>query len=156
MAKLASLRGCRQILGILFVLIGQFLQRDVASAASACGVGEVPSSTSFHCLLNNSTRERWTEDQFPPMDFTYPLILYISVGFLSLLAMAVLFRPRYRRLEMEGRATEILSRLEEDTSTPASSIASLPVTSRRHQRQPVKNAFIMNPNQKSDHSSTEF
>lgn len=144
-------------MGIVLVLIGQAIQQDVVSGLSACGVSEIPNSTSLPCHLYNSSTKPWTDDQFPPTDFTYPLILYIVVGCLSLLAMVVLFRPRYKRLEMEGRATEILSRLQEDSNTPASSIASLPVTSRRSaQRTGIDTEFKLNPNQKPDQSSTEF
>ena len=137
-------------MGIVFVLVGQGLQQDLTSEVSTCGVEQVPNSTYLPCRLDNTSS--WTDDQFPPMDFTYPLILYVVTGFLALLCLVLLFRPTYKRLAVEGRAQEILSRLEdEDTATPASSIASLPATSRRHE-----NRFKMNPNQKIDQSSTQL
>lgn len=140
-------------MGIVLVLIGQALQQDVASGTSACGVGQVSNLTSLHCRPYNSSSKARTGDQFPPMDFTYPMMLYIVVGFLCLLAMVVLFRPRYKRLEMERRATEILSRLQEEGDTPASSIASLPNTSKRITKEAT---FKLNPNQRPDQSSTKF
>ena len=113
------------MVGIVLVLVGQAIQQDVVTANSKCGVNPVSNATSLHCRVYNSSRP-WEEiDPVSPMDFTYPLLLYLVVGAVALIAMAVLFRPKYKRLEMESRAA-LLAKLQEEDVTPSSSIASLP------------------------------
>lgn len=109
-------------MGIVLVLIGQAIQQDAVTPNSRCGVGPVSNSTILHCRFYNSTTESAPDS---PMDFTNPLLLYLVVGVLALFAMAALFRPKYKRLEMESRAA-LLAKLQHDEVTPASSVASLP------------------------------
>ena len=136
-------------MGIVLILSGQALQQELVGASrSECGVGEVSNSTSIHCRQgSNSTH--W-EKVGQPMDFTYTLILYLSVGVATLLVLVVGLRPTYKRLEVENRAKQVLSRLEEqEGTTPSSSIASLPKESIRSQGSEQGSAFKMATHEKS-------
>ena len=114
-------------MGIVLILIGQALQQDLTGTTrSECGIGQVSNSSTIQCRLHSSNSTHW-EGVGLPMDFTYALVLYLSLGVTTLLALVALFRPKYKRLEMENRSKQVLSRLQEqEANTPASSIASLP------------------------------
>ncbi len=140
-------------MGIVLILSGQAIQQELTDTTrSECGVGEVSNSTSIHCRVgSNSTHLE--EEQ--PMDFTYALLLYLSLGVMTLLALVVLFRPKYKRLEMENRAKQVLSRLqEEEGNTPASSIASLPTDSVRSERSEYSSAFKMATTHRKSYQTT--
>ena len=127
-------------MGIVLVLIGQAITQDVPDAVeSGCEVRGVTNSTSLQCRVYNASSKPWQQEQPLPMDFTYPLILYVVLGVLAWLALVLLFRPKYKRLEMEERA-EVLSKLQEGSDTPASSVASS--TIRKHNT----SAFLLDSN----------
>lgn len=111
-------------MGIVLVLIGQAIQQDTITPNSSCGVGTISNSTSLPCRRSNATKHGL--DTVTPKDFTYPLLVYLVVGVTALLAMAALFRPKYKRLEMEGRAALLAKLQHDEDATPASSVASLP------------------------------
>ncbi len=126
-------------MGIVLVLVGQSVQSPLpggTGSRSVCGVqdggggGGSNSSNLLQCTLYNSTHTGM-EGSGDPQDLTYALLIYTSVGVMALLVLVFLFRPRYKRLEMEARA-EALTRLQTEVVTPASSVTSLPATNRRN------------------------
>lgn len=137
-------------MGIVLVLIGQAIQQDSLTEHSRCGVGEIPNSTTIHCRLGNITL---SQEELSPKDLTFPLLLYLVVGFLALLTLAGLFRPTYKRLEVEGRA-EVLKKLQDDVDTPPSSIASGARGNREQHQTRVFNTDT--DHQQSEQTSTEF
>lgn len=138
-------------MGIVLVLIGQAIRQDVVTTNSKCGVGPVSNSTTLHCRLSNSTSSQpWQQED--AMDFTYPLLLYLVVGALALLVMAFLFRPKYKRLEMERRAA-LLAKLQDDDVTPSSSVTSLPTSADKETAGHIRMAASK---EKTHQTSTEF
>lgn len=120
-------------MGIVLVLIGQAFQSEVVVESSVCLVREVSNSSGFHCLasLNSSSTG---SGELVPQDFTNPLLFYMALGTVVLLVMVVLFRPRYRRLEVEQRAKEIHRRLSGPEHNPSSLSSASPSSSYPHVR----------------------
>ena len=100
-----------QVTGIVLVLIAQEMKQELITSESQCGFEQVSNSSSldYVCRLSSSTTP---QSQDKPMDFTYPLILYLVVGVLALIVMVIFFRPEYKRLQEEKRA-KTMKRLQE-------------------------------------------
>ena len=140
-------------MGIVLILTGQAIQQKLPSVTgSECGVGDVSNSTSIQCRLQSSNSTLMEAGQ--PTDFTYTLLLYLSLGVVTLLVLVALFRPEYKRLEMENRA-KLLSRLQEDqVNTPSSSIASLPEESLKSEGSEQSSAFKMATTHRKSYQTT--
>ena len=143
-------------MGIVLVLLGQVLQTDISGGdrvRDECSIKEVPNSTTLQCTLYNSTSSG-LEKEVLPRDLTNALLFYLVVGFLALVTFAFLFKPKYKRLDMESRA-EVLTRLQaSQVVTPSSSVTSLPSSG----RDSTGNIdFKMASDQRQTHqTSTEF
>ncbi len=141
-------------MGMVLLLVGQALQQEaVVTQDSKCGVGQVSNSTTLHCRLHHNTSA--PEQESLAMDFTYTLLLYLVVGVLSLLTMATLFRPQYKRLEMERlemeRSAVLLSKLQE--ATPSSSVTSLFNADSEGQSQGQSGPFKMTASPRETHQT---
>lgn len=112
-------------MGIVLVLVGQAIQQDIVATTNECSMEQVSNFSHLVCTQSNASTPAPVHEQALPVDFTYPLLLYVVVGVMSLLAMVLLFRPKYKRLEMEERA-KLLAKLQENNITPSSSVESLP------------------------------
>lgn len=120
---------CRQVMGAVLVLAGPILS-DVVEENSACLVHEVPNSSSLHCLFSSNSSS--SPEKVVSRDFTNALLLYMAVGTMALLLLVTLFRPKYRRLEMEQRAEGILQRLRGPEHNPPSLSSASPSSSFPH------------------------
>ena len=116
-------------MGIVLVLLGQGLQFNLSPdmlSKSVCAVGSTNSSE-LPCLLeNNPELQNLTDlDRSAeiPRDFTHALLLYDGLAVAVLLLLVVAFRPKFKRLEMERRAT-LLAKLQHESSTPNTSLPS--------------------------------
>ncbi len=117
-------------MGIVLVLLGQGLQFNLSPdqlSESVCAADSINSGT-LPCLLDNNPElprnstdlDRSTE---LPKDFTHALLLYDGLAVAVLLLLVVAFRPQFKRLEMERRAT-LLAKLQHDSTTPNTSLPS--------------------------------
>lgn len=110
-------------MGIILVLLGQGLQFNLSPellSESVCAADST-NSNQLPCLLENNPELRNLTNldrsaEFPK-DFTHALLLYDSLGVAILLLLVFAFRPKFKRLEMERRAT-LLAKLQHDSSTP--------------------------------------
>lgn len=144
----------RQVMGIIFTVSGQQIPHELPETVlNQCGVGNISSMTSIHCRQQSFNSTMFGETV--PSDFTYTLVLYLSVGVVTLFALAALFRPEYKRLALEHRAKQVLSRLQDqEVITPSSSIASLP---REHLKADQTSAIkMLSSLKKSYQTSTEL
>ena len=119
-------------MGIVLTLLGQGLQFDLSPELipeSVCSLDSTNSSQ-LPCLVENNPSLRNLSDldlsSEIPKDFTHALLLYDGMAFLTLCLLVFAFRPKFKRLEMEKRAT-ILAKLQSESSTPNTS---LPATRR--------------------------
>ena len=120
---------CRQVVGIVLVLMGQALQFNVSPdliSESSCSVDSTNSSQ-LPCLLENNPELRNLTNLDPsseiPKDFSHALLLYDSLAVAVLLLLVVGFRPNFKRLAMERRAN-VLAKLQHDSSSPSTSLPS--------------------------------
>lgn len=119
----------RQVMGIVLVLLGQGLQFNLSPdllSESVCAADSTNSSK-LPCLLENNPQlsnltdlDRSTE---LPKEFTHALLLYDGLAVAVLILLVVAFRPKFKRLEMEKRAT-LLAKLQRDSATPNTSLPS--------------------------------
>ena len=116
-------------MGIVLVLLGQGLQFNLSPdllSESACAVDSTNSSQ-LPCLLENNPELRNLTDldrsSEIPKDFTHALLLYDGLAVAVLFLLVVAFRPKFKRLEMERRAT-LLAKLQHESSTPNTSLPS--------------------------------
>lgn len=147
-------------MGIVMVLVGQSIPTNMSvpvGVVNECNIPKVPNSTSFKCLFSNATRSGpGAGQQVIPKNFTYSILFYLVVAVLALMVMVFLFRPKYKRVEMESRANE-LDRLQEREVTPSSSTTSLAGSSSGKDLIPDSTGAIkMTTNQRQSHSSTKF
>ena len=116
-------------MGIVLVLLGQGLQFNLSSdqlSESVCAADSTNSSN-LPCLLDNNPELRNLTNldrsvEFPK-DFTHALLLYDGLAVAVLILLVVAFRPKFKRLEMERRAT-LLAKLQHDSATPNTSLPS--------------------------------
>ena len=131
-------------MGIVLVLLGQELEFDVSRESiseSVCSLGSTNSSQ-LPCLVENdpslSNITHLDLSAEIPQDFTHALLFYDGLAFAVLCLLVLAFRPKYKRLEMEKRAT-FLAKLQSETSTPNSN-TNLPAT--RREQATVKTSDI--------------
>jgi hypothetical protein len=117
-------------MGIVLVLLGQGLQFNLSSdqlSKSVCAADSTNSSK-LPCLLDNNPELPHNSTNLDrsielPKDFTHALLLYDGLAVAVLLLLVVAFRPKFKRLEMERRAT-LLAKLQHDSTTPNTSLPS--------------------------------
>lgn len=119
----------RQVMGIILVLLGQGLQFNVSpdSLSESVCAADSTNSSKLPCLLENNPDLRNSSNldrsaEFP-QDFTHALLLYDGLAVAVLFLLVVAFRPKFKRLEMERRAT-LLAKLQHETTTPNTSLPS--------------------------------
>ena len=120
----------RQVVGIILVLLGQQLQKELPGnyRQGQCELSTVNmgNSTCFNTTVTEGL------EGVEPQDFTNALLLYAGVGVVSLLVLVVLFRPTYKRLAVEQRAKEILGHLKGPVKSNSSFPSVSPSSSAPH------------------------
>ena len=126
----------------MLVLSGQQLQTGVLDhpLTATCELQPVSRNGSdkdtFLCLRNSSSLDI---EGVEPKNFTNALLLYAGVGVAGYLVLVILFRPKYKRLEVERRAKGILNQLKGPGKAPPS-VPSTSATSSTHHSPPGSDA----------------
>ena len=115
---------CRQIAGILLVLLSQVLQFDIDSDLvhdAKCSNSDAQAASSRPSCFNSSQP---VSSAATPQDLTHAILLYVCLMVLVFIFFAIFFWPRYKRIEAEKKADFEASMFVHDNSKSRNSSTS--------------------------------
>lgn len=124
-------------MGFVLVLVSQAAQQDVSTDHNMCVINHISAnSTTGFCLSDhyppsNST----TTPTDTPKDLSNSLLIYATVGVSVLVLLALLaigFRPKLKRLEVEERAKLLIKLQQEHLSSASVSTLSVAIATESH------------------------
>ena len=93
-------------MGIIIVTISQVIVTDIDTQYSKCGVGHVTTPNDVICANRNST-SYINNDSVKAQNWSNAGLLLASMAVLGYFLFALIFRPKYKRLEFENEKNNI-------------------------------------------------
>lgn len=97
-----------QITSIIIVTISQVIVTDIDTQYSKCGIGQMttPNSSDVICPNRNST-SHVNSDSVKAQNWSNAGLLLASMAVFGYVLFALIFRPKYKRLDEENKETKI-------------------------------------------------